>query len=127
MISSMNKLLEVFPWNEKFTTGIPLIDDQHQQLVYLLNLLASGLANQADNSALNEILTELSEYAVYHFQTEEKVWSEYFSGDSLEADHKKEHDNFVSKVFSLKEEESVKLSNQVFEDILSYLTIKVRS
>jgi len=32
--------VEVFPWNKNFEVGVPLIDEQHQKLVELLNVLA---------------------------------------------------------------------------------------
>ena len=42
------KSIDVFPWNENFNTGISKIDEQHQKLVQLLNILASHLAFQSD-------------------------------------------------------------------------------
>ena len=118
----MNELLEIFPWNENFATGFPQIDEQHQRLVQLLNRLASSLAYQSDIHTLSNIFNELAEYAVYHFQTEENVWHQFLAGDAWEAAHKKAHENFVSDVLRLKDEEKSKSLSEVFEEVVSFLT-----
>lgn len=116
------EVVEVFPWNKNFETGIARIDKQHKRLVQLLNLLASHLAYQSDMPTLNNIFNELAEYAAYHFEMEEQVWHRYIPGDAWEAQHRAVHSSFVSAVFKLKEEENVKPLHKVVEDILSFLT-----
>ena len=46
------KMVEVFPWNTNFETGIAQIDEQHKRLVDLLNLLAGHLAFRSDAPTL---------------------------------------------------------------------------
>lgn len=116
------KMVEVFPWSENFETGISLIDQQHKRLVDLLNLLASHLAHRSDVPALNSIFNELAEYALYHFKTEEAVWHQFMRSDSLDVQHKKDHQKFVEDVLRLKQEESEKPLDEVIEDVLSFLT-----
>ena len=118
----MNESLEIFPWNENFSTGIPQIDEQHKRLVHLLNMLASGLAYKADEIELDVIFNELSDYAVYHFQTEENTWHQFLAGDVWEAAHKKSHESFVADVIKLKAEENSRPLHDVLEDALSFLT-----
>ena len=113
---------EVFPWNKNFETGLPLIDEQHQRLVHLLNILAGHLAYQSDLPALDNVFNELTEYAVYHFQTEENVWHQYFPGDDWEIEHKEVHNSFVTEVLRLKSQESSRPRHEVVENILSFLT-----
>lgn len=79
------KSIDVFPWNENFNTGLAKIDEQHQRLVQLLNLLASHMALQSDIPALNFIFFELADYAAYHFQTEEVIYQRKFPGNEAEA------------------------------------------
>jgi len=113
---------EVFPWNKNFETGIPLVDEQHQRLVHLLNILAGHLAYQSDLPALNNVFNELAEYAAYHFQTEEAVWHQFFPDDEWEIGHKETHKGFVAEVLRLRHEETTKPLHEVVEDILSFLT-----
>lgn len=121
-MNAMNEIIEVFPWNENFATGIPQIDEQHKRLVHLLNMLACGLAYQADSSELNRIFNELSDYAVYHFATEEKIWRQFLGNDPLEADHEKSHEKFVTDVLTIKAADSSKNINEILKDVLSFLT-----
>ncbi len=116
------KVIEVFPWNDNFETGILQIDDQHKELVNLLNLLASSLAQQADKSVLDEVFNKMAEYACYHFETEEAIWHEFFPDDEWEAAHIEDHRSFVQDVLKLKEEENIANVSQVAEHTLSFLT-----
>ncbi|MGZ5071289.1 MAG: bacteriohemerythrin [Methylobacter sp.] len=116
------QLTEIFPWNENFATGIEKIDEQHRQLVHLANQLASHLSHKADLTTLNDVFKQLAEYAIYHFETEERVWHEYFPEDDWETEHKKTHESFLESVLSLKAEETTKPFDEVIEDILTFLT-----
>lgn len=118
----MTNTTEIFPWNDNFKTGIPRIDEQHHRLVDLINILANHLAHQSDIYTLNSIFTELSEYAVYHFRTEEDIWSQYFHEDELETEHKKVHHSFFKTILALKDEQNSKPLDRVVADILSFLT-----
>ena len=75
----MNDPIELFPWQKNYALGIPIIDEQHQKLVHLLNKLAVGLAYQAAKLEIKNIFNELTQYTIYHFQTEENTWQESFA------------------------------------------------
>jgi hemerythrin-like metal-binding protein/PAS domain S-box-containing protein len=114
--------IEVFPWNKNFDTGIAIIDEQHKKLVSLLNKLASHLAYRSDVPTLNAVFKELSDYAAYHFQTEENLWQQFFHQSDLELRHKEVHNRFIAEVLRLKAEEQTTPLEKVIEDILSFLT-----
>lgn len=118
----MNESLEILPWCEHYLTGIPEIDEQHKRLVHLVNVLADSLTNQPDITNLNYIFTELAEYAMYHFQTEEDVWHQFLAGDPWEAEHELEHNSFVSIIIKLENEENSKPLGEVLENVLIFLT-----
>lgn len=86
---------EVFPWNENFATGIALIDEQHQQLVHLINKLASHLSRGSSDIQMHEVFEELVAYADYHFRTEEQIWQPRFQDDPWFTEHKRVHDSFL--------------------------------
>ena len=98
---------EIFPWNNNFNTGIASIDEQHRRLVALINTLASHLTHKSEISTLETIFTELSEYAAYHFPSEEDIWAQYFPNDELETEHKQEHDSFAKTILDLKNKENL--------------------
>ncbi len=118
----MNSLIEIFPWNECFATNIPQIDEQHKKLVKLLNLLADSSVKQAGISTLTRIFNELSDYAVYHFQTEESIWNQLIGDDFWESGHKKEHENFIGEVLRLKNDANSKPFNEALENGILFLT-----
>ena len=114
--------VEVFPWNKNFETGVQLIDEQHQRLVDLINVLAGHLAYQSDIPALNKVFNELEEYAVYHFQTEEVIWHTVFPEDSWETKHKGDHSGFLATINRIKSEKNNRSQEQIFEETLAFLT-----
>lgn len=116
------EFFEIFPWNDNFDTGILEIDEQHKQLVRLINELAAHVANKSDSIELNRVFDELAAYADYHFKTEEKIWSSYFKEDSWYSEHQHTHESFITNVLQIKEEESTQTFDVVIEDTLKFLT-----
>jgi len=114
--------IEIFPWNNNFNTGLRTIDDQHKNLVRLLNQLASHGALNSDVPTLNIIFDELANYAKYHFHAEEAIWHKYLPEDPREVMHKEEHDSFISTLHRLKNEEPTKSVDRIVEEILIFLT-----
>jgi len=118
----MIESVEVFPWNKNFETGIVAIDEQHKVLVKLINQLASHLGSESDVSSLDATYTELADYAAYHFQSEERIWEEYFPTNSSLKGHKKTHEDFIATVIRLKEQDQSEPIQEVIEQVLSFLT-----
>lgn len=113
--------IDIFTWDDNFNTGIPKIDEQHKKLVKLINTLASHIAIQSNSPELSLVFDELSDYAIYHFQTEEEIWHKYLPDDHLESTHKKAHSNFLTNILKLKEEKKTNLSESLTEDVLGFL------
>jgi diguanylate cyclase (GGDEF)-like protein/hemerythrin-like metal-binding protein/PAS domain S-box-containing protein len=114
--------VEVFPWNKNFEVGVPLIDEQHQKLVDLLNVLAGHLAYQSDIPTLNNVFNDLAEYAIYHFQAEERIWHSFFPEDPWETKHKEDHKRFLTTVNRIMGSKTARPLDQVIEEILTFLT-----
>jgi hemerythrin len=66
------------------------------------NQLHDAMKSRQGKQALGAILTELSEYAVYHFQVEEKYMKQFNYGEH--AAHKALHDAFIKKVTAFKKD-----------------------
>lgn len=114
--------IDIFPWNKNFETGITIIDEQHKKLLELVNLLAKHFVHQSDSLTLNTIFDELTAYTVYHFETEEAIWHEYFEEDELEIAHKDTHKKFIDEITELRSHQTVESPEQVIEEVLSFLT-----
>ena len=118
---TQDKKIDIFPWDDNFNTGLPLVDQQHRRLVELLNLLASNVAFGTGAEVIDRIFDELAEYAVYHFDSEEAIWREYLTSDAAEVSHRALHSSFTKEVVRLKtSRDSVPLS-AVAEETLGFL------
>ena len=85
-------------WNEKYSTGIQLIDDQHKELLKLTNELFNS-CQEGDHSAGNtfrKILHSIVDYVKYHFSAEEKIFENI--NYPMAAEHKKQHESFVKRI-----------------------------
>lgn len=112
---------EVFPWNENFATGVALIDEQHQQLVHLINKLASHLSRGSSNIQMAEVFGELVAYADYHFKAEEQIWQPRFDNDPWYTAHKRAHDSFLPKAQEIQNKLQGASYEKVLEETLKFL------
>lgn len=88
-------------WNEaRYGVNIKEIDDQHKQLVDVINKLQSAMSEGKGKDTLGNILGDMAQYAKTHFATEEGIMkSNGFPGYE---DQKREHDAFTAKAVKLK-------------------------
>jgi hemerythrin-like metal-binding protein len=113
---------EIFPWNSNFETGIELIDEQHKELVRLLNTLVSHIAKGSDPPMLEEIIQQLNDYVIYHFSAEEDIWRSHFEGDVWFKWHHQSHDDFIHEIEKVRCTESSKPLEETLLGIVKFLT-----
>jgi len=94
------KMKEYMPWSTKLELGIKTIDDQHKQLIKLINKLYNAMQAGKDSNALLGILNELVEYTVYHFDYEEEIFHKY--GYEREKEHVDIHTKLKNTAVELK-------------------------
>lgn len=112
---------EVFLWNDNFATHIPIIDQQHQQLVALLNKLASSLVRLTDVVDIEQVFVDLIDYVDYHFKIEEAIWREYFQDDPWYLNHLQTHHSFSDIVADLELKVKDKDQEKAISDIVRFL------
>jgi len=89
---------ELITWSDKLSCGIKLIDDQHKELVALVNMMFNHVIGdeKQEREYFNKIIKESIKYAKIHFAIEEKIMlAARFSGY---AEHKKAHSRFILTV-----------------------------
>jgi hemerythrin len=89
-------------WRPEFSVGIPSIDQQHQQLVKMLNDLYNSMQAGQGQASLGKILGGLAQYCVSHFANEERLMREHAYPDF--AAHKQIHEKMTAKVNALLED-----------------------
>ena len=103
----MNK--EHVTWDDSFSVGFELIDDQHKELVNMVNGLFESCdkgAAAADKAFLQTI-KKAADYTRDHFSTEDKYM--VLASFPNISEHRKQHDEFFATVLkAMKEFESGK-------------------
>ena len=89
---------EIIIWSEKYATGIPLIDNQHRELVRLTNQLHQACLHGEKEAgpAFKEAMSRMVEYVRFHFSAELKLLEGIKFPDYNE--HKKQHDSLVKDI-----------------------------
>lgn len=110
-----------FQWNDSLMTGIKTIDDQHKQLVDMVNDLHDNLEGSGLCPA-PDLVARLKAYAAEHFHVEEG-YMQAFAYPEFEA-HLKEHLTFVDAVQTFEENCASESANapEVLDFIKRWLT-----
>jgi hemerythrin-like metal-binding protein len=93
---------DLMPWGDKLKIGIDQIDEQHKELVKMVNELHQAMKMKMGAREAGQILTRLADYTVYHFKNEEDLFEQHKYADR-EA-HKVYHDKLVAQVVEFKKE-----------------------
>jgi hemerythrin len=80
-----------FKWSSDYSVNIKAIDEQHQELVSILNRLFIALSKREGDKVIAEILDALMSYTQKHFSLEESLLrqAKYKDLDSHINEHKK--------------------------------------
>ena len=55
-------------WQESFSVGVKDLDDQHKQLIKMINTLINQKDVKVNSETISDLLTELTKYAEDHFK-----------------------------------------------------------
>jgi hemerythrin-like metal-binding protein len=97
--------INIVVWDDAYSVGLSVIDDQHKNLVNMLNdilqLDQNGNGDEKKTSTVKAAYAtafkKAAEYAKTHFHDEEAILEKAGYPDLL--DHKKEHASFMTKVW----------------------------
>jgi len=85
-------------WKNSYSVNIPSIDEQHKELITVLNELYEASKNGMAQTILAAILEKLTKYSITHFQYEENLMEKH-GFDKIE-EHKDEHRKFIEQLQS---------------------------
>lgn len=111
--------MDAFVWDERYMTGESIVDSEHQQLVSIINRVVEQVSNETPESEISEILSQLVNYAVVHFQHEEELMAEMGCDSRFIAAHTAIHREFASQVVKMREFSG---AGSGTEDLLRFLT-----
>lgn len=111
----------MFLWKKEFELGIQSIDEQHKKLLEIGNTISDLLSNHHEGDdnydEIYQVIGELKDYTVYHFDAEEELLVQYQYGDYDK--HKKEHDDFIAYLDSINFEDMDTEQTKFLKELLS--------
>lgn len=114
-------MFEIFPWTHHFETGITVIDEQHIQLVQLLNRLSDHLINQTSKVTQHEVFEILTNYVDVHLQSEDAIWTRYLENDVFLSAHRDAHVFFGAEVQRLQFQAEESPEEETFREVVSVI------
>ncbi|MGA2448224.1 MAG: bacteriohemerythrin [Polyangiaceae bacterium] len=89
--------MALIDWNkDRFTVQIKQFDDEHQELIRLINDLHAAMKGGKSRDLMGYTLNKLVEYTKTHFSNEEAVLARH--GYPELAPHRKQHVDFTRQV-----------------------------
>jgi len=86
-------------WQDEYSVGVKELDNQHQNLLKIINTLLKEQQNEYDAIELSETISSLIHYAYVHFASEERYLMQTHFPDFKQ--HVLEHVNFIMKTLEL--------------------------
>lgn len=86
-------------WNERYNTGIQIIDEQHHHLFAMVDRLRRSVQAGGGSQEVEELLTELVRFTERHFATEESYMARYGYPDLTQ--HMAEHASMLTSLHEL--------------------------
>ena len=83
-----------FVWNNKYSVGVSVIDEQHKPIIDLLNELHKSI----ESIDIKSVAKRSLEYTKTHFAFEEELMSRYKY--DLLTEHKGQHDRFINMILA---------------------------
>jgi hemerythrin-like metal-binding protein len=105
-------------WDQSFSVGVRKMDEQHREIIKMINYLIENSDRSADFEPVAEVLSRMTRYANYHFKAEERLMVEY--GYSDEGAQEKEHTEFKKRTASFCFE-SMGRETTIATEVLAYL------
>ncbi len=115
-------------WDDKYSVGISIIDEQHKKLFGIINKTIYAKEHGEDTEELKNVLEEMTQYALEHFEAEE-AYMVMFNYPEYEY-HNEEHYGFITKTsayFDRVVNGGYHISNELFEYLKQWLVNHIQS
>lgn len=113
-------------WKNSFSVDIEEIDNQHKELIRIINELVDSLSHNSDSESMRGISKELIDYSEVHFGLEEKYMKqfnyEHYEGHVSEHKYFKEHlDDLITKYPLNSDKTKIDLLNFLKDWLLNHI------
>lgn len=93
--------MEGIPWRSSYETGVAVMDEQHRQLIAIINRLYRVIRDKQGVDELQALFDEMTAYATNHLDEEERLLAEY-RYPHLE-NHRNQHKEYIARVDQLRD------------------------
>lgn len=111
---------KLFAWDDSYSLGIPILDEEHKKLLRLLNSYLGSIHTKDEKSVIKSTFESLLDYTHEHFKNEEAFLTEHNFPDLKE--HKKEHTKLTKEIGLLSDNKEYAFSEKTADFLISWLT-----
>lgn len=86
-------------WKDHYSVGVASMDDEHREMIDLINDVYEKLGSTPDAEAIESCLEEIFNTISLHFALEERIMRD--SGYSEYEDHKDDHEDLLDDIRDL--------------------------
>jgi hemerythrin len=83
-------------WHDSYSVGVNILDEHHRHLAWLINRLSDCTGGSEHSERVVDVISELVQYAMYHFEHEEKLMETH--GFPRLEKHRGEHTQFCEVI-----------------------------
>jgi hemerythrin-like metal-binding protein len=95
--------MDAFVWNESYVTGETVVDNEHRELVRIINWIIEHQNLAQEGKEIERVLAQLVDYAVNHFAHEEELMIESGCDPHFVQVHVNVHQDFARQVGKMRE------------------------
>lgn len=113
--------MSFIPWEEKYALGISEIDEQHQKMLTIINKLYEIFEDKKNNDPLeiDKVISEVVDYAIYHFQTEERYFELF--GYEKSKEHIAIHNQYRERMAEWQKRYNESRDGKIFFEVSNFL------
>ena len=88
--------MSLLEWKAEYSVGIQSMDDEHRQMIGLINEVYAELGGRRDSDSIEQFLGEVHSAIASHFALEERIMRD--SGYSEYLAHKDNHEDLLDQI-----------------------------
>ena len=91
--------MSLLAWKPEYSVGIDAMDDEHHQMIRLINEIHAELSERCDAESVEQFLGDIHAAVAMHFALEERLMRE--AGYEEYAAHKDDHEDLLDQILEM--------------------------
>jgi hemerythrin len=94
--------MSLLQWKPEYSVGVPSVDDEHREMINLINGVYEGLGEAPDLNEIEKCLEDIFSAISLHFALEERIMRDNAYAEYEE--HKEDHEDLLDEIRDLMDE-----------------------